>query len=225
MSTSISPVTDQKPRLRGRLHQVAFFVVLPAGIALVALAPTAPARVAAAIYAVGLTGLYGISAAYHRLPWSPRSRKWMQRLDHSMIFVFVAGTYTPFCILVLQPPWSWALLTAVWVGAAFGVVLKMVRIDGFQAIGGALYVVLGWLAILAAPQFVRGLDGPLIGLVAAGGILYSTGAIVLARKRPDPAPATFGYHEVFHSFVIGGTACHYAVILIVLLSLRSTIGG
>jgi hemolysin III len=225
VSTSIAPSIEQKPRFRGRLHQAAFFVVLPAGIALIALAPTAPARVAAVVYAFGLAGLYGVSAAYHRLPWSPRSRNWMRRLDHSMIFVFVAGTYTPLCILVLRSPWSWVLLTAVWAGAALGVVLKMVRIDGFQALGGALYVVVGWMAILAAPEFVRGLDGPLLGLVALGGILYTTGAIVLARKRPDPAPATFGYHEIFHSFVIGGTACHYAVILIVLLSLRSTIGG
>jgi hemolysin III len=149
----------------------------------------------------------------------------MRRLDHSMIFVLIAGTYTPLCILVLNPPWSWAILTAVWVGAGVGITLKMVRIDGFAAVGGALYVVLGWLAIIAAPQLIRGLSVPLVCLVVAGGILYSTGAIVLARRRPDPAPATFGYHEIFHSFVIGGTACHYAVILVVLLSLRSTIGG
>jgi hemolysin III len=210
-----------KPRFRGRLHQIAFFVALPAGVALVAVAPTTSARVAALVYAVALAGLYGTSAAYHRLPWSPRSRQWMRRLDHSMIFVLIAGTYTPFCILVLQPPWSGFMLTAVWVGAGIGITLKMLRIDGFQAVGGALYVVLGWLAVAAAPAFVHGLSGPRIGLVAAGGILYTTGAIVLARRRPDPAPATFGYHEIFHSFVVGGTACHYAAILVVLLSLRS----
>jgi hemolysin III len=214
-----------KPRLRGRLHQIAFFVAVPAGIALVAAAPTARSRAATLVYALSLAGLYGTSAAYHRLPWTPRGRQWMKRLDHSMIFLLIAGTYTPFALLVLEPPWSWAILGLVWAGALTGIVLKMARIDGFVAIGATLYVSLGWLAVLTMPQILKGLEGWATVLLLVGGILYTTGAIVLARRRPDPAPATFGYHEIFHSFVVGGSACHYAVVLLVVLSIRSTIGG
>jgi hemolysin III len=220
-----TPPQPVKPRLRGRLHQIAFFVAVPAGVALVAAAPTARTRVATLVYALSLAGLYGTSAAYHRLPWSPRARQWMKRLDHSMIFLLIAGTYTPFALLVLEPPWSWVILGLVWIGAVTGIVLKMARIDGFVAIGATLYVSLGWLAVVTMPQILKGLEGWATVLLLVGGILYTTGAIVLARKRPDPAPATFGYHEIFHSFVVGGSACHYAVVLLVVLSIRSTIGG
>lgn len=225
MQTLKEDAVPPKPRFRGRLHQIAFFVVIPAGAALVAVAPTASARIAALVFSLSLVGLYGTSAAYHTVAWSPGARRWMRRLDHSMIFVLIAGTYTPLCILILDPPLSWVLLSVVWCVALAGIVLKMVRIDGFTALGGTLYVTLGWVAVVLAPQLVRGLGGLLVGLVLAGGILYTTGAIVLARRRPDPAPATFGYHEIFHSFVIGGSACHYAVVLLVLVSLRTTIGG
>jgi hemolysin III len=224
-SITVTGPQPPKPRFRGRLHQIAFFVVVPAGVALVATAPTTRARIATLVYALCLTGLYGTSAAYHRLPWSPRGRQWMKRLDHSMIFLLIAGTYTPFALLVLEPPWSWVILGLVWVGAAVGIVLKMVRIDGFAAVGGALYITLGWLAVLTMPQILRGLEGWTAALLLVGGILYTIGAIVLARKRPDPAPSTFGYHEIFHSFVVGGSACHYAVVLLVMLSIRSTTGG
>jgi hemolysin III len=223
--TAITPPEPPKPRFRGRLHQFAFFLVVPAGIALVAAAPTTRARIATLIYALCLAGLYGTSAAYHRLPWSPGARRWMKRLDHSMIFLLIAGTYTPFALLVLEPPWSWIILGLVWIGALAGIVLKMVKIDGFAAVGGALYIALGWLAVVTMPQILRGLEGWMAALLLIGGLLYTTGAIVLARKRPDPAPATFGYHEIFHSFVVGGSACHYAVVLLVVLSIRSTIGG
>ena len=219
---AIQPV---KPRLRGRLHQIAFFVVVPAGVALVAAAPTTRSRVATLVYALSLAGLYGTSAAYHRIPWSQGARRWMKRMDHSMIFLLIAGTYTPFALLVLDPPWSWAILSLVWAGAIAGIVLKWIRIDGFVAVGAALYITLGWLAVVTMPQILRGLEGWTAALLLLGGILYTTGAIVLARKRPDPAPSTFGYHEIFHSFVVGGSACHYAVVLLVVLSIRSTLGG
>jgi hemolysin III len=113
----------------------------------------------------------------------------------------------------------------VWAGAIAGIVLKWVRIDGFVAVGAALYITLGWLAVITMPQVLRGLEAWTASLLLVGGILYTTGAIVLARKRPDPAPSTFGYHEIFHSFVVGGSACHYAVVLLVVLSIRSTLGG
>jgi hemolysin III len=208
------------PRLRGRLHQAAFFVAVPAGTALVAAAPTAMSRAAAAIYATSLSGLYGISALYHRLPWSPRSRGWMRRLDHSMIFVLIAGTYTPFSLLVLTGIWRTVVLSVVWAGAALGIVLKMARIDGLKALAATLYIGLGWMVVAAWPQMVRGLSPAGAVLVATGGLLYTIGAIIFATRRPDPSPAVFGYHEVWHSMVIGGSACHFVAVLLVVLALR-----
>lgn len=206
------------PRLRGRLHQVAFFVAVPAGVALVAAAPSALARLAAAIYAVSLAGLYGTSALYHRLPWSPRARRWMRRLDHSMIFVLIAGTYTPFSLLVLTGAWRVALLSVVWAGAAVGIALKMVRIDGLKAVTATLYIGLGWMVVVASPQILRGLSPVGTVLLVAGGLLYTLGAIVFASRRPDPSPAVFGYHEVWHSMVIGGSLCHFLAVLLVVLT-------
>ena len=214
------PVDAVKPRLRGRLHQVAFFVAVPAGVVLVSIAPTARARFAAAIYALSLAGLYGSSTLYHRLPWSPRSLRWMKRLDHSMIFVLIAGTYTPLALLVLHGTWEVATLSVVWGGAALGIVLKLVRIDGLHALTGALYIALGWMAVLAMPEIIRGISAPAVGLLFSGGVLYTAGAVVLARNRPDPIPSTYGYHEIWHSCVIAATACHYSLILLITLGAR-----
>jgi len=197
--------------MRGRLHQAAFLVSVPAGLALVAAAPTTMARVAALVFASSLIALYGTSAAYHRLPWNPDAKRWMKRLDHSMIFMLIAGTYTPFALLVLPWPWSVVILSVAGGGAAAGIVLKMFRIDGLRAVSGALYLTLGWLAIVALPQIIRGLSGPSVGLLFAGGILYTAGAVVLARRRPAPRPSVFGYHEIWHSMVIGGSMCLYAL--------------
>jgi hemolysin III len=208
------------PRFRGRLHQVAFFVAVPAGVALVTAAPNALSRTAAAIFAASLAGLYGTSALYHRMPWSPRARGWMKRLDHSMIFVLIAGTYTPFSLLVLSGTWRVAVLSVVWAGAAVGIVLKMVRIDGLKALAATLYIGLGWMVVVASPQMVRGLPPAAVALVATGGILYTTGAIVLATHRPDPSPAVFGYHEVWHAMVVGASLCHFAAVFLVVLALR-----
>jgi hemolysin III len=217
---SVETVVAPKPRFRGRLHQIAFFLAIPAGIVLVAIARGATARTSAIIYAVSLAGLYASSASYHRIRWSPRALKRMQRLDHSMIYVLIAGTYTPFALLVLQGPLRIVMLVLVWVGALAGVVMKIVRIDRTQVFSAALYVVLGWLAVVAGPQMLRNMSGVALGLLIGGGILYTSGAIVLARRRPDPVPATFGYHEIWHSMVVGASACHYAVILLVVLAAR-----
>jgi hemolysin III len=208
------------PRFRGRLHQVAFFVAVPAGIALVAAAPTALSRTAAAIYALSLAGLYGTSALYHRMPWSPRARGWMKRLDHSMIFVLIAGTYTPFSLLVLTGAWRTVLLSVVWAGAALGIILKMVVIDGLKTLAATLYIGLGWMVVAASPQMVRGLPPVATALLAIGGVLYTTGAIVFATRRPDPSPAVFGYHEVWHAMVVGASLCHFAAVSLVVLALR-----
>ena len=215
-----SPPSQPVPTWRGRLHQIAFFVAIPAGIALVALARGTSARVVAAVYAISLVGLYGTSATYHRLARSPRARLWMKRLDHSMIFVLIAGTVTPVAVLVVGRPWSIVLLVAVWGGAALGIALKMFVIDGFRVLTGTLYIVLGWVAVLTLPQLVRNLSVASLVLVLAGGILYTVGAVVLLRKRPDPSPSTFGYHEVWHSMVVAGSACHYVAVLLIVLAFR-----
>jgi hemolysin III len=216
--SSIPPETV--PSWRGRLHQIAFFVAIPAGIALIALARGTSAHVVASVYALSLVGLYGTSATYHRLVSSPGARRWMKRLDHSMIFVLIAGTVTPVAVLVLSPPWSVVLLVVVWGGAALGISLKMFAIDGFSVLTGTLYIALGWVVVLMLPQLVRGLSVASLVLVVAGGLLYTVGAIVLLRRRPDPSPATFGYHEVWHSMVVAGSACHYVAVLLIVLALR-----
>ncbi len=204
-----------KPRLRGWLHEIAFFASVPAGVVLVSLAHGVQARTAGVIYAVSLAGLFGSSAAYHRIEWSPPTRRWLKRLDHSMIFLLIAGTYTPFSLLVLHGAWSVAILAIVWTGAAAGIALKMAKIDGLHVVSGILYVGLGWLAVITFPQMFRELSGPAVALLLIGGVLYTLGAIVLAGRRPDPNPATFGYHELWHAMVVAASACHYAVILLV----------
>jgi hemolysin III len=217
---AVEPV---KPTWRGRLHQAAFFVAIPAGIALVSVARGTSARVAATIYALSLVGLFGASAAYHRLARSPRSRRWLKRADHAMIFVLIAGTATPVALLALHPPWSVLMLVVVWGGAALGIALKMARVEGFRVLTGTLYIVLGWVVVLVLPQLVRGLGTASLVLVLIGGLLYTTGAIVLLRNKPDPAPATFGYHEIWHSMVIAASACHYVAVLLLLVAARSVI--
>ncbi|HEY1331191.1 MAG TPA: hemolysin III family protein [Actinomycetota bacterium] len=213
-----------KPLLRGRLHQVAFFVVVPAGIALVTVARGSTARVAALVYAISLAALYGTSALYHRGNWTARGRRVMRRLDHSMIFLLIAGTYTPFSLLVLPAPWSYVVLGVVWIGAVAGIALKVARVDGFRVLTAALYVGLGWLAILTARLVLEGLSPGGLVLMIAGGLLYTVGAIVLQCQWPDPSPRVFGYHEVWHSMVIGASACHYALILGLVLGARAVLG-
>jgi hemolysin III len=203
-----------RPRLRGRLHQVAFFVSIPAGIALVALARATAARVGAGVFAATLTGLYGVSAAYHRGRWSVRGHRLMKHLDHSMIFVFIAGSYTPVTLLALRPAWGITLLALAWSGAAVGVLITLTRLEYWHRVGFAMYLVLGWLAIVAAPQLLHSLTRLELALLVIGGILYTVGAIVLARKRPDPHPTVFGYHEVWHTFVVSANTCHYALVLL-----------
>jgi hemolysin III len=203
-----------KPRLRGRLHQVAFFASIPAGIALVALARGAEARVGAAVFAASLTALYGVSAAYHRGQWSARALRYMRHLDHCMIYVLIAGTYTPVVLLALRPSWGISLLVVAWVGAAAGIMITVLRLERWPAVGFTLYLVLGWLAIVAAPQLAASLSSVELTLLAVGGLLYTVGAITLATNRPDPSPAVFGYHEIWHTFVVSASASHFALVLL-----------
>ena len=207
-----------KPRLRGRIQQVAFFVSIPAGALLVLLASGAAATAVAAIYAVSLSAVFASSAAYHRGAWSERARRWMKRLDHSMIFVLIAASYTPVAALVLGGPWEVVLISVVWTGAVVGITMKLARPDGLRVPTATLYMVLGWLAILALPQLLREMSTAEASLMIAGGLLYTAGAIVFASRRPDPRPSTFGYHEIWHAFMVAAAACHYVMILLVLLA-------
>jgi hemolysin III len=194
-------------------HQWAFVASILIGIALVLSAPSARARLAAAIYAVSVAALFGSSALYHRVAWrSPGARRWMRRLDHSMIFVLIAGTYTPFALLALRGALADAFLIAVWAGATAGIVLKLVWIDAPDSLVALVYVLLGWLGAAAVPTLIATLGTGPVALVAGGGVLYTVGAVVYVRKRPDPVPAVFGYHEVFHVLVITAAALQYAAI-------------
>jgi hemolysin III len=203
--------------MRGRLHQAALFAVVPAGIVLVVVAPTTLARFAATVYALTLIGMYATSAAYHRLTWSPNSQPWIKLLDHAMIFLLIAGTYTPLALLVLRGPWRVTILALIWAGAALGIALKFVRVDGFTLVTSVLYGIMGWLAIVAISEIARAVSVTALALMFLGGLLYTGGGVVLARNRPDPVPSTFGYHEVWHSCVIAGSACHYGFILLITL--------
>lgn len=202
-----------KPKLRGVSHEWAFFMSLGFGVALIVLAETPKATLAVAIYAVSLSALFGTSALYHRVNWSrPRMRQWMRRLDHSMIFFLIAGTYTPFALLVLHGTLAMTILAVVWVGAIAGAVVEMIWIDHPKWASALIYLALGWVAVAAFPDLwvQMGPAGTL--LVAVGGLLYTAGAVVYAIQRPNPSPAVFGYHEVFHLFVIAAAIAQYAAI-------------
>jgi hemolysin III len=204
-------LTAVRPRLRGRLHQIVFFLSIPAGVVVVAAAGTTTARLGALVYACSLTAMFATSAAYHRLAQSVRARLWMRRADHAMIFVLIAGSYTPVCLLVLEGAWRAVALSVVWAGALVGVGFKLFLLHAMR-FGNALYLVLGWSVLALVPQLV---ERPVsLGLLAAGGVLYTSGTVVLTRRRPDPVPEVFGYHEVWHSLVVAAAACHYAMILL-----------
>jgi hemolysin III len=212
MSRSPAP---EKPRWRGRIHQVAFFVSVPAAIVLVTLAEGRAARIAAGIYALSLVAVFGASAAYHRGEWTPKALRRMKRLDHSMIFVLIAGSYTPIALLILHGPWSIVILSVVWAGAVSGITLKFIRIDGFSVLTAALYMAMGWFALVALPQLLHEMPSPALVLTIVGGLLYTVGAIVFAIRRPNPSPSVFGYHEIWHAFMVAAAACHFAMVAIV----------
>ena len=201
-----------KPRLRGVIHQYAFFVALVLGACLVALAPDGKPRLAATVYAVSVAGLLGTSALYHRRNWTARARMWMRRLDHSMIFVLIAGTYTPFALLVLHGALARTILIVVWAGAVGGTVLNLFWVRAPKAVTAAVYIALGWVAVAAMPQMARAIGAVGVGLVILGGVLYTTGAVIYAMRRPNPVPGVFGYHEVFHALVIAAALLQYAVV-------------
>jgi hemolysin III len=205
------------PSLRGRLHQVAFFVSIPAGLVLVLVAPGPKATIGALIYWAALLAQFGTSAAYHLGAWGERAHARMRTLDHATIYVLIAGTYTPFCLMVLQGVQGVVVLSIVWGGAAVGIATKIHRTDR-HVLSGFLYLGLGWVAVVVFPALVRDLSTVQLVLMVLGGLFYSGGALVLALHRPNPWPRTFGYHEVWHAATIGAAACLYTAILLVFLS-------
>lgn len=210
-ATGAPPAPRGRPLLRGKLHEVGFWMSLVAGPLLVGLAPSGAGRVATGVYALTLSGLLGVSALYHRVTWQPAQRAVMRRLDHAMIFLLIAGTYTPIA-LVLPAGRGVALLVVVWVGALAGVGFQLVWPTAPRALQAAVYILLGWTAVAVLPDLARALGGAGLALIVAGGVLYSLGAVVYARRRPDPAPTVFGYHEVFHALVLAAALCHLAAV-------------
>jgi hemolysin III len=213
--TAADRIAKVKPRFRGVFHEWAFFVSLVAGGALVLAAPDGEARLAAAIYACSLSALLGVSALYHRVTWRrPEIRRWMRRLDHTMIFFLIAGTVTPFALLVIGGSLGTALLVAVWAGAAAGTVVELIWVEAPKWLTALVYVAVGWIGALGVPAIVVEAGVGAGALIGVGGAFYTAGAVVYARQRPDPNPAVFGYHEIFHVLVVAAAAAHFAAVAI-----------
>lgn len=204
---------EEKPRFRGVSHQFAFFVALGAGLVLLAITPSLRVAVPVAIYAASLLAMLGISASYHRGDWRPRVEARWRRADHSTIFVFIAGTYTPVCMLGLGGELGTRMLALVWIGAAAGVLRGLLWVHAPRWITAALYLAVGWIAVAYFPAIAAATGASVLVPIIVGGVLYSVGAIVYALKWPDPSPRVFGYHEVFHALVVAAVVCHFAAVV------------
>ena len=202
-----------KPRLRGVFHEAAFYVAVVLGVSLIATAEPGRARLSASVFAAAVAFCFGASALYHRPTWRPGVRSWLARLDHAAIYLLIAGTYTPVCLLVMTAGWREVVLALVWGGAVAAVLLKLFWVCSPKWLAAVIALTLGWIAAVAFGQLLK-IALPGLLLLLAGGVLYSIGAIVYARKRPDPVPHVFGYHELFHLLTIAAVSCHYATIAI-----------
>ena len=215
MTTARDLVHDSlldKPRLRGVFHQLAFFAALPPGVALAVIAEGGRARFAAIAFAATVAAMFGASALYHRGNWSPRWRRWLRRLDHAGIYALIAGSYTPFGLLVLEGAWAVTVLAIVWSGALAAIFVRLVWVSAPKWLAAFFGLVLGWVGVVAFPQLLAKIGLAPSLLFLAGGILYTLGALVYVRRKPDPRPSVFGYHEVFHTLVILAVALQYTVI-------------
>jgi hemolysin III len=209
---SSASTAPQRPLLRGVLHQAAFAVSLVVGTLLIVGADGASRHVAAAVFAASVAACFGASALYHRVTWTPNLRRWMRRIDHAGIYLLIAGTYTPVCLLVLDGTWRIVVLAIVYAGAAAAVVLKFAWVDAPKWVAAALGLALGWTAVVALPQLATRLNPAAVALLGVGGLAYTAGAIIYARRRPNPMPMVFGYHELFHALTIAAVACQYVAI-------------
>ena len=197
-----------KPRLRGWLHVGTFPISVLVGATLVLLSPTTGLKLATAVFAVTAALLFGISALYHRGDWSDRTLGLLKRFDHANIFLIIAGSYTPFSVLLLPPGPARVLLWIVWSGALLGVAFRVLWVGAPRWLYVPVYIALGWVAVVYLPQFWNGSDGEVFGLVVAGGALYTAGGVVYGLKRPNPSPSWFGFHEVFHALTVAAFAVH-----------------
>ncbi|MEJ3743434.1 hemolysin III family protein [Actinomycetes bacterium KLBMP 9797] len=216
-----SPIDLGKPRMRGLLHAYAFFVAAVCGAVLSSIAATRPgagAVVSCVIYSLTVCGLFGTSALYHRRVWSPRGFQIMRRLDHSMIFIFIAGTYTPFCLLLLPGRTATVLLVIVWTGALGGVGMKLIWPHGPRWASAPFYIGLGWVAVAVLPDIQRHGGTAALVLLVAGGVGYTVGAIFYALRRPNPWPTVFGHHEFFHASTLVAAICHHVAIYLALFA-------
>jgi hemolysin III len=208
--------------MRGWLHLWSFFVSVVAGATLIVLAAatvSGRAALATSIYSATVLGLFGISALYHRVNWaSVKARTWMKRLDHSMIFVFIAGTYTPFAMLAMPPATGKVVLAVVWIGAVSGVTLKLAWPHAPRWLGVPIYIALGWVAVFVLPDMLHSAGVAALVLIIVGGLLYTVGAVFYASRWPNPWPQVFGYHEFFHAATVLAAICHYIAIWLAIYS-------
>lgn len=210
------PATHVKPRMRGVLHYYSFLVSIATGAVLISLAASTvsgTAALATSVYGATVLGLFGVSALYHRRWWtSLRVRAWMKRLDHSMIFLFIAGTYTPFTLLSLPQPTGYIVLTVVWSGAIAGVLLKLAWPNAPRWLGTPIYIALGWVAVFVLPDLLAHAGVAAFVLLMVGGLFYTLGAVFYATRWPNPWPRVFGHHEFFHAATVLAALSHYIAI-------------
>jgi hemolysin III len=202
----------ERPLLRGVFHQVGFSASLVVGTLLIVGADGARRHVAAAVFAGAVAACFGASALYHRITWTPGMRLWMRRVDHAGVYLLIAGTYTPVCLLVLRGDWRLIVLTTVWGCAAAAAIFKFVWVDAPKWLAAALGIMLGWAGVVVLPQLATRLNPAAVTLLGVGGLIYTAGAIVYARRRPDPIPTVFGYHELFHVLTLIAVSCQYVAI-------------
>jgi hemolysin III len=213
-----TPGEEQIPALRGVLHLVGA-AFAPVGLVWLLLIADSPARyVGAAVFATTLILLYTTSASYHVVHWPQRVQTAIMRADHANIFILIAGTYTPFCLVTLGWAWGIPMLSVVWTFAGLGALLKIIWPRAPRWLSVSLYLALGWIGVIAAYPLVSNLAAPAVALLVTGGVLYSLGGLVYAARRPDPFPRVFGYHEVFHALVVSATLIHFAVIAAYVIS-------
>jgi hemolysin III len=206
-----APAGRVKPKLRGVFHELGFYLALGLGIPLVLTSDDARARTAAAIFAGCVAACFGASALYHRPNWKPSVRAWLAHLDHAGVYILIAGSYVPFGLLVMSPGWAVSILAVVWSGALVAILLRLFWTRAPKVLWAAIALGLGWVGAAALPQLLK-LQAPAILLVVTGGLLYTAGGLVYARRRPDPVPHVFGYHELFHVLTVAAAGCQYAAI-------------
>jgi hemolysin III len=201
-----------RPRLRGVFHLYSFFLSLVAGSLLTAYAPSGRPQFAAAVFAAAVAVMFGASALHHRVTWQERGYRWSRRIDHAGVYLAIAGSYTPFGLLVLDGAWRIVVLAVVWGGASAAILLKFLWVDAPKWLAAAIAISLGWVAVIVFPQLIDGIGWSGMSLVLAGGLFYTLGGLAYALRRPNPLPGVFGYHEVFHVLVVVAVALQYSVV-------------